>query len=154
MKVSQKGSLLSQHKILKNIVFLSVLVVISGGKIALAQDQLLSAKDDYITCWKQPCVLVAGSEWSEKNPNGVGIAVRMGTQPVVTDNQIKTVLTRDFKKYGMTNIKFFFEQNDAPASGITFHIRGGTEGIFLIDDVREQVASIAKRAANTNPVFQ
>ncbi len=125
-----------------------------GGKIALAQDQLLSAKDDYITCWKQPCVRVAGSEWSEKNPNGVGISVRMGTQPAVTDDQIKTVLTRDFKKHGMTNIKFFFEQNDAPASGIAFHIRGGMEGLFFIDNVREQVANIARRAANTNPIFQ
>ncbi len=122
--------------------------------MALAQDQLLSAKNDYISCWKQPCVRVAGSEWSEKNPNGVGISVRMGTQPVVTDDQIKTVLTRDFKKHGMTNIKFFFEQNDAPASGIAFHIRGGTEGLFFIDNVREQVENIAKRAANTNPVFQ
>ncbi|KXK47551.1 hypothetical protein, partial [Nitrosomonas europaea] len=68
--------------------------------------------------------------------------------------QIKTVLTRDFKKFGMTNIKFFFEQNDAPAAGIAFHVRGGTEGLFFIDNVREQVAGIARRAANTNPVFQ
>lgn len=78
----------------------------------------------------------------------------MGTQPVVTDDQIKTVLTRDFAKYGMTDIKFFFEQNDAPATGITFHVRGGTEGIFMIDNVREQISVIARRAANTNPVFQ
>jgi len=152
---------LSQHEILKDhgffskwVVILGVVFVVSGGSSAFAQDELLSAKEDYITCWKQPCVLVAGSEWSEKNPNGVGIAVRMGTQPVVNDDQIKTVLTRDFKKFGMTNIKFFFEQNDVPASGITFHIRGGTEGVFTIDDVREQVAGIAKRAANTNSVFQ
>lgn len=97
--------------------------------------------------------MVAGSEWSEKNRNGVGIAIRMGTSGV-KDAQIKTVLTRDFKKHGMTNIKFFFEQNDMPASGITFHVRGGTEGVFVIDNVREQVAGIARRAANTNPVFQ
>jgi len=128
--------------------------MIFGGKVVLAQDQLLSAKDDYITCWKQPCVRIAGSDWSEKNPNGVGISVRMGTKPAVTDDQIKTVLTRDFATHGMTNIKFFFEQNDAPATGIAFHIRGGTEGLFFIDDVREQVGIIAKRAANTNPVFQ
>lgn len=128
--------------------------MISNGRIAFAQDKLLSAKDDYITCWKQPCVYVEGSKWSEKNPNGVGISVAMGTQPVVTDDQIKTVLTRDFKKHGMVNIKFFYEQNDAPASGIAFHIRGGTEGLFLIDNVREQVAGIARRAANTNPIFQ
>jgi len=152
---------LSQHKALKNhgffrfwITFLGVLFLVSGGSAVFAQDELLSAKEDYITCWKQPCVRAAGSEWSEKNPNGVGISVRMGTQSGVTDDQIKTVLTRDFKKFGMTNIKFFFEQNDALAAGIAFHVRGGTEGLFFIDNVREQVAGIAKRAANTNPVFQ
>lgn len=133
---------------------MGVLFIVFSGSAAFAQEALLSAKEDYITCWKQPCVLVAGSEWSEKNPNGVAIAVRMGTKPAVTDDQVKTVLARDFAKYGMTHIRFFFEQNDVPASGITFHIRGGTEGVFTIDDVREQVAGIARRAANTNPVFQ
>jgi len=141
---------LSQINILIFLVLFDILV----GKIVFAQDQLLPAKDDYITCWKQPCVDVAGSEWSEKNPNSVGISVRMGTQPVVTDDQIKTVLTRDFASHGMTNIKFFFEQNDAPATGIGFHIRGGMEGLFLIDNVREKIPAIARRAANTNPVFQ
>ncbi|WP_160828597.1 hypothetical protein [Nitrosomonas sp. JL21] len=135
-------------------VMIGILFVGVGSNAASAQETLLSAKEDYITCWKQPCVLVAGSEWSEKNPNGVGISVRMGTQSGVTDDQIKTVLTRDFKKHGMTNIKFFFEQNDAPAAGISFHVRGGTQGLFFIDNVREKVAVIAKRAANTNPVFQ
>ncbi|MBL8500631.1 MAG: hypothetical protein JNL77_08650 [Nitrosomonas sp.] len=136
------------------VVIFSALFVVSYGGAAFAQETLLSAKEDYISCWKQPCVDVAGSEWSEKNPNGVGISVRMGTQSGVTDDQIKTVLTRDFKKHGMTNIKFFFEQNDAPAAGIAFHVRGGTEGLFFIDNVREQVAGIARRAVNTNPVFQ
>ncbi|SHL59051.1 hypothetical protein SAMN05216428_1042 [Nitrosospira sp. Nsp11] len=136
------------------MVVVGALFVTFGSNTGYAKDALLSAKKDYITCWKQPCVMVAGSEWSEKNPNGVGIAVAMGTQPGVTDDQIKTVLTRDFAAHGMRNIKFFFEQNDAPALGITFHVRGGTKGIFTIDDVREQIPAIAKRAANTNPVFQ
>lgn len=136
------------------MAILCALFVTFGSGACYAQDALLSAKDDYITCRKQPCVRAAGSEWSEKNPNGVGISVRMGTQPGATDDQIKTVLTRDFKKFGMANIKFFFEQNDAPATGIAFHVRGGTEGLFFIDDVREKIESIAKRAANTNPVFQ
>lgn len=151
---------MSQCKVLENNLFSSYLAVFgfviaafSGGAVH-AQETLLSAKKDYITCWKQPCVDVAGSEWSEKNPNGVGISVAMGTQPVVTDDQIKTVLTRDFAAHGMRNIKFFFEQNDAPATGIAFHIRGGMEGLFMIDDVREQIPAIARRAANTNPLFQ
>jgi hypothetical protein len=136
------------------MMVLGALFVTFGNGVGYAQDAMLSAKGDYITCRKQPCVRAAGSEWSERNPNGVGISVRMGTQPGATDDQVKTVLTRDFKKFGMTNIKFFFEQNDAPATGIAFHIRGGTEGLFFIDDVREKVESTAKRAANTNPVFQ
>lgn len=118
------------------------------------EPKTVSAKDDYITCWKQPCVLVAGSEWSEKNPNGVGIAVRMGVKPAVTDAQMKMVLTHDLKKYGVNNIKFFYEQNDAVASGITLHVRGGTEGVFTIGNVREQIPSIAKRALNDNPLFR
>jgi hypothetical protein len=161
MRIGQKGPFLSQRILLKRKtlfsycgIFLGVLFVSFGGTAGYAQDALLSAKNDYITCRKQPCVLAAGSEWSEKNPNGVGIAVRMGTQPGVTDDQIKTVLTRDFAAHGIKNIKFFFEQNDVPSSGFTFHIRGGTNGVFTIDNVRDQVAGMAKRASNTNPVFQ
>ena len=88
------------------------------------------------------------------NPHGVAISVAMGTKPVVTDDDIKNVLTRDLNKHGVTRIKFFFEQNDMPASGIAFHVRGGTEGIYLIDNVREQVEAIARRAKDRNPVFE
>jgi hypothetical protein len=119
-----------------------------------AEPQTISSKDDYVTCWKQPCVYVEGSQWSESHPNAVGVSVRMGNKPVVTDDQIKEVLSRDLAKHGVTDIKFFFEQNDVPASLIAFHVRGGTEGVFLIDSVRDEVAGIAKRAKNTNPLFQ
>jgi len=119
-----------------------------------AEPESVSAKDDYVTCWKQPCVLAAGSEWSEKNPNGVGVAVRMGTQPAATDDQIKMVLMRDLQKHGVSEIKFFYEQNDAVASGITFHIRGGTEGVFTIGNVREKIPALARRALNENPLFK
>lgn len=152
--LAQKNTIINQSIIVDLLLILGVLLIVFCNNATFAQETLLSAKEDYISCRKQPCVDVAGSEWSEKNPNGVGISVAMGTQSGVTDDQIKTVLTRDFKKHGMTNIKFFFEQNDAPATGIAFHVRGGTQGLFFIDNVREQVAVIAKRAANTNPVFQ
>jgi len=114
----------------------------------------LSAKNDYITCWKQPCVFAAGSEWSEKHPNAVAISVRMGVQSVLTDSQIKTVLTEDFRHYGVDSVRFFFEQNDAKATGVAFHIRGGTEGLFLLSEMRGEVGPLASRAKNTSPVFQ
>ncbi|MCH9639535.1 MAG: hypothetical protein K0U40_08585 [Betaproteobacteria bacterium] len=128
--------------------------MIFGGKVALAQNTLPSVKNDYIPCDVQPCVTIAGSEWSEKNPNGVAVAVRMGVKPAVTDAEIKMVLTHDLKKHGVNNIKFFYEQNDAPASGIFLHVRDGLEGPFLIDTVREQIPFIARRALNTNPLFR
>lgn len=136
---------------------LLVLLVFGVSFQALAQEPHasieVSAKDDYITCWKQPCVLVAGSKWSEKNPNGVAIAVRMGVEPIATDNEVKGILTNDFKYYGVTNIRFFFEQNDAIATGIAFHIRGGTDGLYRVTEMREQVSKLAKRAKNDNPLF-
>ncbi len=148
---------LNARKQARNLGFLKsamvVLLSVTGARVVWAEDILPSAKNDYIPCDVQPCVTIAGSIWSGENPNGVGISIRMGTQPVVTDDNIKEVLTRDFKKHGVTNIKFFFEQNDAPATGVAFHIRGGMEGLFLISNVREQVAGIARRAKNTNPVF-
>ena len=78
----------------------------------------------------------------------------MGVKAAVTDAEIKMVLTHDFKKYGVNNIKFFYEQNDAPASGITLHVRGGLEGPFTIDTVRQQIPTIARQALNDNPVFR
>lgn len=119
-----------------------------------AEPQTISAKDDYVTCWKQPCVYSEGSKWSEKNPNGVALSVRMGTKSIATDDQIKEIFTSDFAFYGIKNIKFFYEQNDAPATGIAFHIRGGTEGLFLLLEAKNEVSKIAKRAANKNPVFK
>lgn len=146
------------------VLFLALLL--SGAQSAIAENLKseseyenppiadASAKSDYITCWKQPCVLVEGSKWSEQHPNGVAVAVRMGTRPAVTDDQIKMVLTHDLVKHGVTNIKFFYEQNDAPASGIFLHVRGGTKGLFTISDVRQQIPEIAKRALNENILFR
>ena len=135
-------------------VFFTFLIVLHIIPAYSADTETISAKEDYVTCWKQPCVLTAGSEWSEKNPNGVAVAVRMGLKSAATDDQIKMVITHDLKKYGVENIKFFYEQNDAPASGIFLHVRGGTEGIFTISDVRQNIQSIASRALNKNSLFQ
>ncbi len=135
------------------LTFLWIVLSTTVNAEDMADLAKFSTKEDYITCWKQPCVRVAGSEWSEKNPNGVAVSVRMGSQPAATDDQIKMVLTRDLNHYGVKNIKFFYEQNDAVASGICLHVRGGTEGVFMISNVREELEAVAKRALNTNPLF-
>jgi len=153
MELWRKGSFLACVKALIFQMFLGVSVCFCGGVLAGSGDPV-SAADDYINhCKYATCVGIAASEWSEKHPFGVAISVRMGTQPVVTDDQIKMVLMKDFKKHGIQEIKFFFEQNDTPATGIFLHVRGGTEGLFLIDTVRQHVSSIAERAQNNRRVF-
>ena len=119
----------------------------------MAEDEeQFDASGDYITdCKYATCVGLAGSEWSENHPFGVAVAVSMGREPAVTDAQIKMVLTRDFKHYGIDHIKFFYEYHEGVASAITLHVRGGTEGPFVISNVREEVEMIAKRANNKNP---
>ena len=94
---------------------------------------------------------MAGSEWSEKNPFGVAVSVRMGTRPAVTDDQIKMVLTRDFQHYGISRLKFFYEEYRGVASSIRLHVRGGTEGPFVIGNVRQEIEGLAERAKNKNP---
>ncbi|CAA0121083.1 Uncharacterised protein [Halioglobus japonicus] len=144
-----------------NAVFLNGLalwaLLLALALPAFAEDyaaaDAVSAEDDYITCWKQPCIYAAGSEWSEENPNGVAVAVAMGTESIVTDGELKYILTNDFSYYGVSNVRFFFEQNDAPATGVVFHIRGGSDGIYRVTEMRKHVAELAARAKNTNPVF-
>ena len=64
------------------------------------------ASGDYIRdCSYATCVKLLGSEWSENNPFGVAVSVRMGTQPAMTDDQIKLVLTRDFKRLARKEVR-------------------------------------------------
>ena len=80
--------------------------------------------------------------------------MRMGTQPAVTDEELQSVLRSDFAKHGVEDVQFYFEQYDAKASVISFHIRGGTEGPFVISNVRQEIPKVANRAKNKNPIFR
>jgi len=109
---------LSKARVIRIFLFTAVSVF---SYAAHAEPQTMSAKGDYVTCWKQP--------------------------------QLKHVLSSDLKYYKVEKFKFFYEQNDVPATVFALHVRGGTEGPFLIGDIRDQIPAIAKRALNTNPVF-
>ncbi len=148
-KLWQKASLFDVIKPLNLRLLILFMTLVSSVSYAEQYD----ASGDYILdCEYATCVGLAAMRWSKQNPFGVAIGVRMGTKPAVTDDQIKMVLTRDLNHYGITNIKFFYEQNDAIASGITLHVRGGTEGVFMISNVRQEIELIAERAKNSHPV--
>ena len=127
--------------------------VLWSANLAYADDASgFDASPDYIEdCKFATCVGLAAMRWSRDNPFAVAVGVSMGTKPAVTDDQIKMVLTRDFEHYGVEQIKFFYENHEAVASVMTLHVRGGTEGPFVISNVRKEIESIAKRASNTNP---
>lgn len=133
------------------MILLSISSALSGKTHAQDNQVKYDASPDYIKdCKYATCVGLAALRWSKEHPFGVAVGVSMGTKPAVTDHQIKMVLTRDFKHYGVTEVKFFFEQNDVPASVMTLHVRGGTEGVFNISNVRQKVEGMANRAKNKN----
>ncbi len=136
------------------LIGLGLMIVVFSPTLGRAQAEQTTAKDDYVTCWKQPCVYDEGIAWSKKNQNGVAVSVRVGQKAAVTDDQIKQVITNDFKHYGVKEMKFFFEKFKGSSSVIALHVRGGIEGTFGIHNVRDEIKSIAKRAKNTDPLFR
>lgn len=109
---------------------------------AVNADATHSVKDDYIVdCPYAACAKYDASAWSGKpeNANAIGISVRVGTKPAVTDAQIKQVLLHDLKQNDTHNTKFFFEQGTTIASRIFIHVKGGTDGPYVIDNIRQRI---------------
>ncbi|MCJ2187888.1 hypothetical protein [Novosphingobium beihaiensis] len=104
----------------------------------------------------QPSAMTKAAIWSEKNPLGVGVAVRFGTVKQLTSEQVETVLRREFHANGIDSVQFFYEQNDTPGTGFTFHVGGDLiGGVRSIGDVRANVPRAADqvRLRRDNPVF-
>ena len=140
------------RRLLRAVVGIGIFML-AFGLLHDARAQTISAKDDYVTCWKQPCAYDEGIDWSKSNPNSVAVSVRMGQKAAVTDDQIKQVLIADLNRYGVTNVRFFFEKFKGNSSAIALHVRGGVEGVFGIHNIRDEIKSIARWTQNTNPVF-
>lgn len=84
------------------------------------------------------------STYGRQNP-GIAVAVFLGTESVVTPEQIKTILTREFVQAGVDDpIMFFFDQNDVPGTGVAYHYDGYANGPFNLKDARPQAVKIAK----------
>jgi hypothetical protein len=106
---------------------------------------------DYVqNCQSNSCAMGDAAAWSalEENKNAVAVAVAMGTAKQVPDYQIKAILLDAFDKLDVDNVKFFFEQNDIENTGLTFHVRGGTNGPYALNrkvfDAAKEMAAYAK----------
>jgi len=105
-------------------------------------------------CVSGNCAKTHGSRWSSENPQGVAVSVRMGVRSVVSDARIQEVLTKGLNMNGVDNIQFFFEQNDTSATGIYFHVRGGTDGPHLVNgNIKYAVEEIARYATTDDPIL-
>ena len=119
-----------------------------------ASFQKSSIQSEYVTdCRSNSCALTRASQWSDlpENSGYAAVAVRMGTQQLVPDVKIKEFLESGFKHFGVEKVKFFFEQNDTVGTGITFHVRGGTDGMYTLDQgdqIKNAVARNARLAKN------
>ena len=110
-----------------------------------------NVKADYIKdCTSNGCAQTDATGWSDdpKNWDAVAVSVRMGTQSAMTDQEIKEYIAGGLNYYETQNYKFFFEQNDAPATGIAFHVRGGTSDLHTLDENLVPVIERYSRQAN------
>lgn len=89
--------------------------------------------------------MMDATRWSKEHLDGVAIAVRFGTVPDVNQQQIEAVFRKDFGQHGVNNLKFFYDQNDALATGFTMHFDGATYGAYTIKDVRQNVQQVAQQ---------
>jgi hypothetical protein len=82
--------------------------------------------------------------WSLKNP-GVAVGIILGTQSKITPEQIEQVLKAEFAEAGIGNVEFFYEQNDAPSTGVVYCYSGATDGPFILNVAREEARNSASQ---------
>lgn len=86
----------------------------------------------------------AAGEWSQRN-DGVSVAVYLGTESRVTPDQIEQILTREINGAGVSNVAFFYEQNDTPATGVAYAYAGDVDGPFHLGEARPAAAKAAEQ---------
>lgn len=86
----------------------------------------------------------AATAWNARNPDGIGIAVYMGTETDLTPEQLKAGLTNVANSGGVNNVEFFFEQNDTPANSFALYYQDVYDAPISMGDI------IAKTQEATN----
>ena len=87
--------------------------------------------------------MIDATRWSKQNSNGAAVAVYLGQRTNITPQEIEGVLRGDFERNGVGSVEFFYQRNDAPATGFTLHQNGHTYGVYRLGDVRQKVPMVA-----------
>ncbi len=86
----------------------------------------------------------AAYQWSKLN-RGIAVAVKLGTESSVTPQQIEQILTREIQNVGVSDVVFFYEQNDVAGTGVAYSFAGNTDGPFSLGEAREAAVKSAKQ---------
>ena len=83
-------------------------------------------------------------DWSLKHP-GIAVGVILGTQSKFSPQQVEAGLRRSLREAGVSDVTFFFEQNDMPSTGVVFCYSGATDGPFLLGKSQPEAKKSAKQ---------
>ena len=87
---------------------------------------------------------IEAQAWSLKNP-GIAVGVILGSETNFTPQQVESGLRRSFAEAGVTELAFFFEQNDKPSTIVVYCYSGGTDGPFLLGKSQAEAKKSAKQ---------
>ncbi len=85
--------------------------------------------------------------WSEANPNGAAVAVYLGNSGDLSPIIIEPNVRRRFAQNGVTNVAFFYEQNDVPRTVFSLHQNGNGYGPMVAPEIGEQIDMVAGQVA-------
>lgn len=83
-------------------------------------------------------------DWSLKNP-GIAVAVLLGTESKFTPAQVQSGLRGSFAEAGVTDLMFFYEQNDMPSTGVVYYYSGASDGPFILNEAQVEAKKSAKQ---------
>jgi hypothetical protein len=81
--------------------------------------------------------------WSIRNNTGVAVAVYLGTSGDLPRPQIEESIRRGFGRHGVTNVVFFYEQNDVPRTGFSLHENGNAYGPLVATELKDAIGTVA-----------
>ncbi len=80
--------------------------------------------------------------WSETYP-GIAVEVILGTHSQITPQQIEDVLDKEFAEAGVSEVVYFYRQNDVRSTVLVYYYSGATDGPFLLHEAREEAQKSA-----------
>lgn len=96
----------------------------------------------------------AATIWNANNPDGIGVAVYMGTETDLTPEQLRVGLTNVANSGGISDIEFFFEQNDTPANSFALYYQDVYDAPISMGDIIAKTEKAANYLKTDGALFQ